>query len=131
MLIEVYEQVKCLKACSRMILQSDHLPKMSVPRYYLAHLLGLYQVMGIVISPTRELSSQIFHVAQPFISTLPNIKPVLLLGGAEVKTDMRKIEEEGANLLIGTPGRLFDIMERMDTLDFRNFEVNLCFRKYV
>nr|GMD52975.1 DEAD-box ATP-dependent RNA helicase 18 [Ipomoea batatas] len=82
-----------------------------------------HQVMGIVISPTRELSSQIFHVAQPFISTLPNIKPVLLLGGAEVKTDMKKIEEEGANLLIGTPGRLFDIMERMDMLDFRNFEV--------
>lgn len=99
------------------------LPKMSVLRYSLAHLLGLYQVMGIVISPTRELSSQIFHVAQPFISTLPNIKPVLLLGGAEVKTDMKKIEEEGANLLIGTPGRLFDIMERMDMLDFRNFEV--------
>ncbi|CAH9101544.1 unnamed protein product [Cuscuta epithymum] len=82
-----------------------------------------HQVMGIIISPTRELSSQIFHVAQPFISTLHNIKPVLLLGGGEVKLDMKKIEEEGANLLIGTPGRLYDIMERMDMLDFRNFEI--------
>ncbi|KAK6145565.1 hypothetical protein DH2020_022385 [Rehmannia glutinosa] len=41
----------------------------------------------------------------------------------EVKADMRKIEEEGANLLIGTPGRLNDIMERMDALDFRNLEI--------
>lgn len=81
------------------------------------------QVMGVVISPTRELSSQIFHVAEPFVSTLPNVKPVLLVGGAEVKSDMRKIEEEGANLLIGTPGRLYDIMDRMDILDFRNLEV--------
>ncbi|GJZ79697.1 DEAD-box ATP-dependent RNA helicase 18 [Tanacetum coccineum] len=40
----------------------------------------------------------------------------------EVKSDMQKIEDEGANLLIGTPGRLHDIMDRMDILDFRNLE---------
>ncbi|XP_022941834.1 DEAD-box ATP-dependent RNA helicase 18 [Cucurbita moschata] len=82
-----------------------------------------HQVMGIIISPTRELSSQIYSVALPIVSTLSNIKSVLLVGGADVKEDMNKIEEEGANLLIGTPGRLFDMMERMENLDFRNFEV--------
>ncbi|GAV88985.1 DEAD domain-containing protein/Helicase_C domain-containing protein/DUF4217 domain-containing protein [Cephalotus follicularis] len=82
-----------------------------------------HQVMGIIISPTRELSSQIYHVAQPFISTLPNVRSMLLVGGVEVKANMRKIEEEGANLLIGTPGRLSDIMERMEFLDFRNLEI--------
>ncbi|KAM3362421.1 DEAD-box ATP-dependent RNA helicase 18 [Capsicum galapagoense] len=82
-----------------------------------------HKVMGIIISPTRELSSQIFHVAQPFISTLANVRPMLLVGGVEVKADIRKIEEEGANLLIGTPGRLYDIMERMDILDFRDLEI--------
>nr|GEV34882.1 DEAD-box ATP-dependent RNA helicase 18 [Tanacetum cinerariifolium] len=82
-----------------------------------------HEVLGVIISPTRELSSQIFHVAQPFISSLPDIKPVLLVGGTEVKSDMQKIEDEGANLLIGTPGRLHDIMDRMDTLDFRNLEI--------
>lgn len=81
--------------------------------------------MGIIISPTRELSSQIYEVARPFVSTLPNFKAVLLVGGADVKVDMKVIEEEGANLLIGTPGRLFDIMDRFENLDFRNFEV--CF----
>ncbi|XVE99821.1 hypothetical protein REPUB_Repub03eG0234500 [Reevesia pubescens] len=83
----------------------------------------LHQVMGIIISPTRELSSQIYNVAQPFISTLSNVKSMLLVGGAEVKADVKKIEEEGANLLIGTPGRLYDIMDRMDILDFRNLEI--------
>lgn len=62
-------------------------------------------------------------MAQPFISTLSSIRSLLLVGGAEVKADMKKIEEEGANLLIGTPGRLYDIMDRMDTLDFKNLEI--------
>lgn len=78
--------------------------------------------MGIIISPTRELSSQIYNVALPFVLTLPNFKSILLVGGGEVKADLKKIEE-GANLLVGTPGRLFDIMERVDGLDFRNFEI--------
>ncbi|CAA3028905.1 DEAD-box ATP-dependent RNA helicase 18 [Olea europaea subsp. europaea] len=82
-----------------------------------------HQVMGIIISPTRELSSQIFKVAEPFISTLSNVRPMLLVGGVEVKADIRKIEDKGANLLIGTPGRMYDIMERMDILDFRNLEI--------
>ncbi|KAE8725752.1 DEAD-box ATP-dependent RNA helicase 18 [Hibiscus syriacus] len=43
--------------------------------------------------------------------------------GAMVKADIKKIEEEGANLLIGTPGRLYDIMDRMDVLDFRSLEI--------
>lgn len=75
------------------------------------------QVMAIIISPVSELSSQIFSVAQPFISTLPNIKSALFVGAMP---DLKKIEEQGANLLIGTPGRLIDIM---DHLDFHNLEV--------
>lgn len=82
-------------------------------------------MVGVVISPTRELALQIFKVAEPFIATLSNVRPMLLVGGAEVKADTTKIEEEGANLLIGTPGRLSDIMEHMKMLDFRNLEVRL------
>ncbi|TKY47581.1 DEAD-box ATP-dependent RNA helicase 18 [Spatholobus suberectus] len=83
----------------------------------------LHQVLGIIISPTRELSTQIYHVAQPFISTLGNVKSMLLVGGVEVKADIKKIEEEGANILIGTPGRLYDIMNRMDVLDLKGLEI--------
>lgn len=81
------------------------------------------QVLGIIISPTRELSSQIYNVALPFISTLSNVKPMLLVGGVEVRADVKKMEEDGANVLIGTPGRLFDIMERVDVMEFRDLEV--------
>ncbi|XP_074287181.1 DEAD-box ATP-dependent RNA helicase 18-like [Silene latifolia] len=82
-----------------------------------------HKVLGVIISPTRELSIQIYNVALPFISTLPNVKTMLLVGGTEVKEDVKKIEVNGANVLIGTPGRLVDIMDRMDELDFRDLEV--------
>lgn len=79
--------------------------------------------MGMIISPTRELSSQIYHVAQPFFSTVQNLKSILLVGGLDIRTDIRKIENEGANILVGTPGKLHDIMERLDVLDFRSLEI--------
>ncbi|XP_006290801.2 DEAD-box ATP-dependent RNA helicase 49 isoform X1 [Capsella rubella] len=82
-----------------------------------------HQVMGVIVSPTRELSAQIHKVAQPFVSTLPNVNSVLLVGGRDVEADMNTLEEEGANLLIGTPGRLSDIMKRMEFLDFRDVEI--------
>ncbi|XP_072976387.1 DEAD-box ATP-dependent RNA helicase 18 [Typha angustifolia] len=82
-----------------------------------------YEIMGIIISPTRELSAQIYHVAEPFFSTMPSVKSMLLVGGLDVKSDLRKIEGEGVNVLVGTPGRLHDIMERLDILDFRSFEI--------
>ncbi|MCH93101.1 DEAD-box ATP-dependent RNA helicase 18-like, partial [Trifolium medium] len=46
---------------------------------------------------------QIYNVAQPFVSILSIIKLMILIGGVEVKTDMKKIEEQGANILISTP----------------------------
>ncbi|CAA7031977.1 unnamed protein product [Microthlaspi erraticum] len=82
-----------------------------------------HQVMGVILSPTRELSTQIYKVAQPFVSTLKNVKSVLIVGGRDAKYDMKTIEEEGCNILIGTPGRLAVIMERMEFLDFRNLEI--------
>ncbi|PON50195.1 P-loop containing nucleoside triphosphate hydrolase [Trema orientale] len=57
----------------------------------------------VIISPTRGLSSQIFIVGK-----LSIFKCVLLLGGTNAKPDSKKIEEEGANLLIGTAGKLYD-----------------------
>ncbi|PKI18303.1 hypothetical protein CRG98_049423, partial [Punica granatum] len=51
-------------------------------------------VMGVIISSTRELSSQIYNVVQPFIATLSKITSALLVGGVDVKAAVKKIEEE-------------------------------------
>ncbi|KAJ4769064.1 RNA helicase [Rhynchospora pubera] len=82
-----------------------------------------HQVLGMIISPTRELSSQIYHVAEPFFMKLPKINSMLLVGGVDIKSELKKIEEEGVNILVGTPGKLYDIMDRLDMLDFRDLEI--------
>ncbi|AAF26031.1 putative DEAD/DEAH box helicase; 70712-72602 [Arabidopsis thaliana] len=74
-----------------------------------------HQVMGVIISPTRELSAQIHKVARAVRLDFAKCR--------EVEADMNTLEEEGANLLIGTPGRLSDMMKRMEFLDFRNLEI--------
>lgn len=83
----------------------------------------LLQVLAVIVSPTRELSSQIFNVAQPFIATLKGLTSMLFVGGVDVKADRKRLAEEGANILVGTPGKLNDIMQNEDTLDYKNFEV--------
>jgi len=80
------------------------------------------QVLALIISPTRELSSQIFNVAQPFFATLNGVSSMLLVGGLDIKAELKKVEEEGANILVGTPGKLCDIMHT-DALEYKNLEV--------
>lgn len=79
----------------------------------------------MIISPTRELSSQIYHVAEPFFNKVPKTNSMLLVGGVDIKSELQKIEEEGVNILVGTPGKLYDIMDRLDILDFRDLEVSV------
>lgn len=83
----------------------------------------LLQILAVIVSPTRELSSQIFNVAQPFIATLKGVSSMLFVGGVDVNVDRKRLAEEGANILVGTPGKLNDIMQNEDTLDYKNFEV--------
>ncbi|KAL9861824.1 DEAD-box ATP-dependent RNA helicase 49 [Arabidopsis thaliana] len=73
--------------------------------------------------PHQSYQRRYIRWQEPFVSTLRNVNSVLLVGGREVEADMNTLEEEGANLLIGTPGRLSDIMKRMEFLDFRNVEI--------
>lgn len=89
------------------------------------------QVGAVIVSPTRELASQIYHVLEPFLATLPGLRAMLLVGGTDVSADVAKLKGTGANVLIGTPGRLYDIMERVSSLDFKNLEVPSKFNNVV
>ena len=64
-------------------------------------------------------------MAQPFFATLKGVSSILLVGGLDIQVELKKVEEEGANILVGTPGKLFDIMERLDTLEYKHLEVAL------
>lgn len=80
------------------------------------------QVQAMVISPTRELAQQTFKVAQSLVATLDNCAVCLLVGGTDVSNDLDLLAK-GANIMIGTPGRIDDVMRRVQTLSYKAFEV--------
>uniref|UniRef100_K3WTV7 RNA helicase n=1 Tax=Globisporangium ultimum (strain ATCC 200006 / CBS 805.95 / DAOM BR144) TaxID=431595 RepID=K3WTV7_GLOUD len=65
---------------------------------------------ALVLAPTRELASQIYDEAKKFCYCT-GIAPVCVYGGAEVGKQLRELER-GCDLLVATPGRLVDLMER-------------------
>ena len=76
------------------------------------------EVGSIVISPTRELATQTSHVLEQFLEHpgFEFLTQKLLVGGTSVEEDVKSIESNGANILICTPGRLLDLLERNDSL---------------
>uniref|UniRef100_A0A667YNR8 ATP-dependent RNA helicase n=1 Tax=Myripristis murdjan TaxID=586833 RepID=A0A667YNR8_9TELE len=76
------------------------------------------QVGALVITPTRELALQISEVMDHFIHKFPQFSQILLIGGSNPIEDVEKFKEQGANIVIATPGRLEDMFRRKaDGLD--------------
>jgi ATP-dependent RNA helicase DDX3X len=66
--------------------------------------------MALILSPTRELTNQIFEDAQKF-TYCTGVRCVVVYGGAEVRNQLNDLER-GCDLLVATPGRLVDLLER-------------------
>ncbi|XP_077987990.1 ATP-dependent RNA helicase DDX3Y-like isoform X2 [Glandiceps talaboti] len=66
--------------------------------------------LGLVLAPTRELASQIYDEARKF-SYRSHVRPCVVYGGADVGGQMRDLDR-GCHLLVATPGRLVDMIER-------------------
>ncbi|GMH82976.1 hypothetical protein TL16_g09442, partial [Triparma laevis f. inornata] len=65
---------------------------------------------ALIMAPTRELAIQIFDEAKKF-TYCTGIAPVCIYGGADARQQLKDLER-GCDLLIATPGRLIDLMER-------------------
>ncbi|KAJ4371365.1 hypothetical protein N0V83_004582 [Neocucurbitaria cava] len=66
-------------------------------------------IRAIVISPTRELAEQIAVEAKKVVSGTSLIVQVAV-GGTQKRAMLQKTQREGCHLLIGTPGRINDIL---------------------
>ncbi|KAM4609057.1 DEAD-box helicase 3 X-linked a isoform 2-T2 [Polymixia lowei] len=78
--------------------------------------------MSLVLAPTRELALQIYDEARKF-SYRSRVRPCVVYGGADIGQQIRDLER-GCHLLVATPGRLVDMMERGKIgLDYCNYLV--------
>ncbi|XP_072253487.1 DEAD-box helicase 3 X-linked a isoform X1 [Leuresthes tenuis] len=76
--------------------------------------------ISLVLAPTRELALQIYDEARKF-AYRSRVRPCVVYGGADIGQQIRDLER-GCHLLVATPGRLVDMMERGKIgLDYCNY----------
>ncbi len=68
-------------------------------------------VQAMVLCPTRELADQVTQEIRRLARFAGNIKVLSLCGGATMRPQMASLEH-GAHIVVGTPGRIMDHLER-------------------
>ena len=65
---------------------------------------------GLVLCPTRELCIQITGDLESYAENLRGVRIVPVYGGTDIVRQIRQVE--GAQIIVATPGRLIDLIER-------------------
>ncbi|MCP4502717.1 MAG: DEAD/DEAH box helicase [Deltaproteobacteria bacterium] len=68
-------------------------------------------IRALIVTPTRELAAQIGENIAAYSKHLEEIWCTVIFGGVKDKPQIR-ILEEGLDILVATPGRLLDLMNR-------------------
>jgi translation initiation factor 4A len=71
---------------------------------------SIKKVQVLCLAPTRELAEQI-HCVATSLGEHMNIKAYAALGKTPVRDDIRALDR-GVQFLVGTPGRIYDLMSR-------------------
>ncbi|SRR6056297_429249 len=80
---------------------------------------GERKLRALILTPTRELAAQVHQNLRDYGRHL-NIRSVEIYGGVSINPQMTKLKR-GVDVLIATPGRLMDHMER-GTVDLRHID---------
>ncbi|MEI6891230.1 MAG: DEAD/DEAH box helicase [Pontiella sp.] len=67
------------------------------------------QTQALILCPTRELCIQITHDIQHFSKMLPHVRTLALYGGADIRPQLAGLDQ-GAHIIVATPGRLLDLL---------------------
>jgi len=70
-----------------------------------------FAVQALVLCPTRELAEQVTQELRRLAAAEDNVKVLTLCGGAPIAPQAVSLEH-GAHVVVGTPGRLMDHLER-------------------
>lgn len=69
------------------------------------------KTQALIICPTRELCIQIANDCKKFAKYVPLLKIVPVYGGASIETQIKELKK-GADIVVATPGRLIDLLDR-------------------
>jgi len=72
--------------------------------------LKVKECQGLILAPTRELAQQIEKVVR-CLGDFMGVTSHACVGGTSVRTDMQTITK-GVQVVVGTPGRVFDMINR-------------------
>ncbi len=70
-----------------------------------------FDAQALVLCPTRELADQVTQEIRRLARAVGNIKVVTLCGGVALRGQTQSLEH-GAHVVVGTPGRIMDHLER-------------------
>ena len=70
-----------------------------------------FGVQSLVLCPTRELADQVATEIRRLAAASDNIKVVTLCGGVPLRGQLATLEH-GAHVVVGTPGRVLDHLQR-------------------
>lgn len=65
----------------------------------------------LVLAPTRELALQVAAALQSFVGKSSALRVAAIYGGGDYRTQLRALGD-GAQVVVGTPGRMMDHIER-------------------
>lgn len=71
----------------------------------------------LIISPTRELTNQLYKLIKRILSIEPlrsMLSCLLLVGGKNPVFDVQSFKKNGGNLILTTPGRFLEVKDRSD-----------------
>ena len=74
----------------------------------------------LVMAPTRELAIQVADACEQFTKHVKGVRIVTLYGGQRYDIQLRALKQ-GAQVVVGTPGRILDHIRR-GTLDLSNLQ---------
>jgi ATP-dependent RNA helicase DeaD len=73
--------------------------------------LALKKPQALVLAPTRELAIQVAEAFQKYAKHMPGFHVLPLYGGQSMMIQLRALSR-GAHVIVGTPGRIMDHLER-------------------
>ncbi|RTL12051.1 MAG: DEAD/DEAH box helicase [Neisseriaceae bacterium] len=76
-------------------------------------------IKAVVLTPTRELAIQVCEEMYSLIGKR-DLRVSAVYGGASIEQQVRNVRK-GSDIIVGTPGRIMDLMERK-VLNFSNLE---------